>query len=115
MTTSHKSQVNKPTQYELVKNWLLAGEKLDVMSVRVRTGNYGFHLCGRINELRKNGFVIDDEYVPVKEGSGYKIFYINAEFLANVQKMGLVDACFAEKQRRAMEKEFKDWGAKNEF
>lgn len=95
----------KPTQYEQVKAWLLAGERLDVISVRKRTGNHAFHLCGRINELKRNGFRIDYRFVPVAEGSPYKEFWLNAEFMAEVAKVGLVDACFAEKQRRALEKE----------
>lgn len=63
MTKSVKNQYphTKPTQKELIKEWLLAGERLDVSSVRKRTGNYAFHLFGRINELKNDGFRLQEK------------------------------------------------------
>lgn len=98
---SHK----KPKQKDLVREWLLAGEKLDVISVRQRTGNHAFHLFGRINELKKDGFRFDERFVPVAEGSPYKIVWLHADFVADIQNLGVVGACQKELARKRLEKE----------
>lgn len=95
----------KPTQTELVKKWLLDGERLDVMSVRKRTGNFAFHLFGRINELKKRGFRFYEEFVSVAEGSPYKVIWLHDDFVADIKEHGLDVACLIEKNRQAMAKE----------
>lgn len=107
MTKSVKNQYphTKPTQKELIKEWLLAGERLDVSSVRKRTGNYAFHLFGRINELKNDGFRFQEKNIQVKEGSPYKIVWLHPEFVKDIEQYGLENACAKELQRKALEKE----------
>lgn len=103
MPNQTQMQHQKPTQKALVKQWLLAGERLDVMSIRKRTGNYAFHLFGRINELKNDGFVFDWELVNTQEGSPYKIIFLHADFVKDIQDLGLARACDKELTRRQIE------------
>lgn len=108
MPKSIKSQAKKhqkPTQKDLVRGWLLNGERLNVITARERTNNPAFHLFGRIHELRKDGFRFAERNIPVTEGDPLKEVWLHPEFADDIDRLGLAWACLKERQRQALEKE----------